>query len=76
MQQADQRGELLIHRRVRTVIRQQDLNRLARCEQAHRLTKREEGVPVGVVVQLDGVVFIEALRGGGVPHGIKAFLKQ
>ena len=39
------------------------------------LAKREEGIPVGVVIQLDGVVFIKALTGRRLSDGIQAFLK-
>ena len=76
MQQAHQRGELFVDRGVRAVFRQQQQQRLAAGEQAHRLAEGKKLVPVGAGVKREGMVLDKAFADGGMPDGVLAFLEE
>lgn len=76
VQQRGELGQLFADRRRRAVFREDQQQRLAAGEQAHRPADAEDGVPVGMGVKGNAVVLTELLLLRGLPEQITAFLQQ
>ena len=70
VQQRGELGQLFADRRRRAVFREDQQQRLAAGEQAHRPADAEDGVPVGMGVKGNAVVLTELLLLRGLPEQI------